>query len=165
MKLWLARHAFAGTRLNDGKLDDARSLAPEGRKAAKAIGQYLNDLYDVPDTVYASTAQRATETGKIIADETGAKFKRDAELSPQGKLDEWLWYTLIDPKVPNCMVVTHSDVLQDALAKLTGVKVDAIEPWVMGEVRLYDVGRRAANWPLTYRIQPSSLIGEFQNRL
>src|SRR6266850_7897268 len=75
MRLWLARHGYAGTRLSDDKLDKPRRLASEGINATDAIAEYLSKVENkLPKKVFASDYARAAETGQIFADWFGCKM-------------------------------------------------------------------------------------------
>ena len=50
-----------------GVSDADRPLAKRGRKAARAIGEFLSRAGAVPDVVVSSPARRAVETAELVA--------------------------------------------------------------------------------------------------
>jgi phosphohistidine phosphatase len=63
MELYLVRHAEAAP----GEPDELRTLTPEGREAARALGEQLAAEGVQVDAVLTSPLLRARETGEAIA--------------------------------------------------------------------------------------------------
>ena len=74
----LIRHADAAP----GEPDDLRPLTPEGRAAARALGERLRDDGPAPATVLTSPLLRARETGTAIAKALGVGTEPDDRLAP-----------------------------------------------------------------------------------
>ncbi len=62
MRLLIVRHAEAAP----GNPDELRSLTPEGREHARAVGVRLRDEGFAPDAVVASPLLRARETAEAL---------------------------------------------------------------------------------------------------
>jgi phosphohistidine phosphatase len=81
VRLILVRHAEAGP----GQPDEARSLTPEGRKAARALAEQLAG--ESPDAVLSSPLLRARETAAPIAQAAGVAVEPDERLAPGADVD------------------------------------------------------------------------------
>ena len=76
MRLFLARHAAAAP----GDPDELRTLTPEGRGQARALGERL--VPERPAVVLTSPLLRARETADAVARATGAEVRIDERLAP-----------------------------------------------------------------------------------
>jgi phosphohistidine phosphatase len=65
-RLILLRHAKASAAA-DAVADFERPLAPRGRRAAQAIGEWLRQEGHIPDLVLCSPAQRTKETWELLS--------------------------------------------------------------------------------------------------
>ena len=65
-RLMLLRHAKA-ERVEPGRSDFDRALAPEGREASPRIGTYMAAHGLIPDLVICSSARRAKETWELAS--------------------------------------------------------------------------------------------------
>ncbi|MGA0558226.1 SixA phosphatase family protein [Larkinella sp. VNQ87] len=66
--LYLVRHAKAEDRASFQR-DHDRDLVPEGIMAAARVGRHLAKMGIKPDCLISSTANRAKDTGKVIAEQ------------------------------------------------------------------------------------------------
>ncbi|RRB00797.1 SixA phosphatase family protein [Larkinella rosea] len=66
--LYLVRHAKAEDRASFQR-DHDRDLVPEGIMAAARVGHHLAELGVKPDCLISSTANRAKDTGKVMAEQ------------------------------------------------------------------------------------------------
>jgi phosphohistidine phosphatase len=66
--LYLVRHAKAEDRASFQR-DHDRDLVPEGIMAAARVGKHLAELGIKPDCLISSTANRARDTGKVMAEQ------------------------------------------------------------------------------------------------
>ena len=78
MRLYLVRHAEAAP----GEPDELRSLTPEGREQARALGQRLRDEDARPAAVLTSPLLRARETGGELARALEVETEPDDRLAP-----------------------------------------------------------------------------------
>lgn len=76
MRLYLVRHAEAAP----GEPDELRALTPEGRRAARALGERLAADSVTPDAVLSSPLLRARETAAEIGRATGVEPETDERL-------------------------------------------------------------------------------------
>jgi phosphohistidine phosphatase len=83
MQLYLVRHAEAAP----GEPDELRPLTPQGREQARRLGARLSEHRDCPEVVLTSPLLRARETGRLIANETGAELRVAEELAPGATAD------------------------------------------------------------------------------
>ncbi len=70
--LYLVRHAEAEDA-SAFQRDHDRELVPPGIMAAARIGHYLHDQHIVPERLLSSTANRAKDTAKVVAEQLGIK--------------------------------------------------------------------------------------------
>lgn len=66
--LYLVRHAKAEDRASFQR-DHDRELVPEGIMAAARVGRHLAAMGVKPDCLISSTANRAKDTGKVMAEQ------------------------------------------------------------------------------------------------
>ena len=78
MHLHIVRHAEA----EPGEPDDLRRLTPEGRKAARELGQRLAAKGVRPDAILTSPLLRAHETGAELAKSLGVEAEPHERLAP-----------------------------------------------------------------------------------
>lgn len=82
MRLFLVRHAEAAP----GEPDDLRPLTPEGREAARALGERLAEQR--PDAILSSPLLRARATASLIARACGHDAEADDRLAPGATADD-----------------------------------------------------------------------------
>jgi len=73
--LYIVRHAKAeerGTFMDD----HSRDLLPEGFIAAARMGRFLHDEHHLPDHIISSTANRARDTAKAMAEQLAVDADR-----------------------------------------------------------------------------------------
>jgi phosphohistidine phosphatase len=76
VRVYLVRHAEAAP----GEPDDLRALTPEGRRAARDLGERLAADGVRPDAVVSSPLLRARETASEIARALGVETETDERL-------------------------------------------------------------------------------------
>jgi phosphohistidine phosphatase len=76
VRVYLIRHADAAP----GEPDELRALTPEGRRAARALGEQLAADGVRPDAVISSPLLRARETGTEIGRAVGVEPETDDRL-------------------------------------------------------------------------------------
>lgn len=76
MRLYLVRHAHAAP----GEPDELRALTPEGRRAARELGERLAAEGVEPDAILSSPLLRARETAEELGRATGVTPDPDDRL-------------------------------------------------------------------------------------
>ncbi|HVJ09335.1 MAG TPA: histidine phosphatase family protein [Acidisarcina sp.] len=123
MNLYVLRHASAGTRRINPKLDVKRPLDRDGKQQCMMLGRYLNALNLQFDVIASSPLKRSLQTASMVGTETGyeAKVMVAEALSPSATfasfkqlLDELSHYE-------NVLVVGHNPNLQNFLSALVGL--------------------------------------------
>ena len=84
MQLYLVRHAEAAS----GDPDELRPLTPEGRAAARELGQRLAAEGVRPDAVLTSPLLRARETAAELARPAGLSPEPDDRLAPGASAED-----------------------------------------------------------------------------
>lgn len=80
MILYLMRHADAGVRRDNPKLDDKRSLIKEGKEQCMLMARMLGALRVQIDVIVSSPLKRALQTAQFVGTELGYEAK--VEVSP-----------------------------------------------------------------------------------
>jgi phosphohistidine phosphatase len=113
--LWFLRHGEA----EDGEPDWDRPLTEKGKRQARAAGAALNALGVELDLCLASPRVRARDTATLACQQLGAEFTIEERLSG-GRIDPLELAAGLD----EVLFVGHEPDFSDAIAELTGARVD-----------------------------------------
>jgi phosphohistidine phosphatase len=114
MRLYLVRHAEAAP----GDPDELRSLTPEGREQARALGERLRDEEAAPAVILTSPLLRARETGDELARALDVESEPDDRLAPGASADDVR--AAIEGRGDQVVVVGHQPDCGQIAAALTG---------------------------------------------
>ena len=114
MQLYLVRHAEAA----DGEPDELRRLTPEGRRAARTLGERLAAEGVRPDAVLTSPLLRARETGAELARPAGLDSEPDERLAPGATAEDVR--AAAEGRGETVVVVGHQPDCSRIAAALTG---------------------------------------------
>ncbi len=121
--LLLMRHAKSSWK-ESALPDHERPLNKRGKKEAPEVGKYLKENHLVPDLILSSTALRAHDTAKAVAETSG--FEGQVERYQDLYMSDTASYLDILRCMPNAanrvLVVGHNPDVEDLLAMLTDVK-------------------------------------------
>ncbi|MFT7641222.1 MAG: phosphohistidine phosphatase [Pirellulaceae bacterium] len=112
--LLVLRHAKSSWS-NPGQSDHERPLNKRGRAAAPRMGQLLVEQQIIPELIICSTAERARQTGDLLAD--ACKFsgnlvhETQLYLAPPSAYIEQLQQ--MDDAIQSVMVIGHNPGLED----------------------------------------------------
>lgn len=123
--LYLVRHAKS-SRTDPTLLDQARPLAPRGRRDAKRIAQHLARLGIEPELVLCSSAERTRETLELMRPALGVTSTviLEAELYAASS-DELLERIRVVPEaVRSVMLIGHNPGLQRLALVLASAGVE-----------------------------------------
>ena len=119
--LLLLRHAKS-SRDEIAVADHDRPLNKRGRRDAPRMGRLLREEGIVPDLVLCSTAERARETARAVAEASGfsgeTRLERTLYLAGPSRILATLQG--LPPEVKTAMVVGHNPGLEELLGLLTG---------------------------------------------
>ena len=119
--LLILRHAKSG--LKHGDLPDhERPLNKRGKKQGQEMGILLKELRLVPDYIVSSTAKRAVNTSKAVAEscEYGGKISYDSLLYHQASADQYIKVLSVVPDIyVKVLIVGHNPTLENLIEKLT----------------------------------------------
>lgn len=108
--LFIVRHAKSSWE--DPQLSDHdRPLLPIGTKKTKRIAKYLLERQIVPDLMLSSTARRAYETAKLVAENIGYPIdliKTSTELYHAGSGDIFTELYAVDNTINSVMIFGHN---------------------------------------------------------
>jgi phosphohistidine phosphatase len=123
--LYLLRHAKSSWE-DHTLADHDRPLAPRGRRASKAIAEYLRRQPSTPRLVLCSSSERTRETLKRISAglRGGVEVRIEERLytASAGDLLERLHE--VDARVKSVMLIGHYPALQELALSLAGRGVD-----------------------------------------
>jgi phosphohistidine phosphatase len=114
MRLYLVRHAEAAP----GEPDELRSLTPEGREQARALGRRLRNEDARPAAVLTSPLLRARETGGELARALEVETEPDDRLAPGATADDIR--AAVAGRGDAIVVVGHQPDCSQIAAALTG---------------------------------------------
>ena len=112
MRLFLVRHAEAAP----GEPDALRPLTPDGRDAARALGDRL--AAEQPDAVLCSPLLRARETAEQIARAASLAAEVDERLAPGATADDVR--AVVAGRGETIVAVAHQPDCTEILFALTG---------------------------------------------
>lgn len=155
MKLFVARHAWAGPSLADPKAERERPLLAEGIATAKAMAKAMNDLGEVPNAIFCSPYMRTQMTADIFGKILGVGVNVIGELSAQRPLENGIRDLISDNTAKRFMLVGHVDNTTPSLNNMGGdVKWKDL---VMCEVRRVRMDRKSGEWVLRWGMKPSDI--------
>lgn len=161
MKLYVARHAWAGPSSQDPKTERNRPLLPEGVATANAIAKAMIAVGEIPKVIFCSPYARTNQTADILgkafnlATGNGMRVNVVGDLSPDRPLEPQLLNLMSNGEVKRAMVVCHVDNTTPGLNNLGGD-----QKWndlVMCEVRRVQIDRKSGAWKLKWGIKPSDI--------
>lgn len=121
--LLLLRHAKSSWKQPELH-DHDRPLNKRGKSEAPKVGKYLKDHSLVPDLILSSTARRAHDTARMVADESG--YSGEIDLYQDLYLSDTACYLDIlhcQPDDANrVLVVGHNPDMEELLTFLTDVE-------------------------------------------
>lgn len=121
LTLLLLRHAKS--RLNDPMLpDNMRPLSYQSKNDVHIIGKLLKNKKLIPDLIISSTAKRAVETAKLVAEYI--RYNNEIHLSELLYQTTTKDYINIISKIPNknnlILLVGHNPMLENLLEIIIG---------------------------------------------
>lgn len=110
MNLYILRHASAGTRRANPKLDVKRPIDKEGKQQCLLVGSYLSALNVQFDRVVSSPLKRALQTASLVSNETGydGKIEISDALLPEASVVKFQELVRALQKYDNVLVVGHN---------------------------------------------------------
>ena len=110
MNLYILRHASAGTRRANPKIDVKRPIDKEGKQQCLLVGGYLSALNVQFDRVVSSPLKRALQTASLVSNETGydSKIEISEALSPEASVAKFQELVRALEKYDNVLVVGHN---------------------------------------------------------
>src|SRR5438270_11072481 len=120
MNLYLMRHANAGLRRKNPKLDSKRGLIKEGKEQCMLMARVLSAFKVQIDVIVSSPLKRALQTAQFVGTELGydAKVEINAGLAPDA---DYAAFQAILAKYANregVLVVGHNPNMFQFLGKL-----------------------------------------------
>lgn len=131
VQLVIVRHAEAAA----GEPDELRPLTPEGREAARQLGERLAAEGIRPDAVLSSPLLRARETAQELARPAGLAPEPDERLAP-GATAESVKAAASERGGETVLVVGHQPDCSQIAAALTGGPEPSFAPCAMLKIDL-----------------------------
>ncbi len=120
--LLLLRHGKSSWKNNSYLPDHDRPLNKRGQKQGIRMGKLLKELGSIPDYIVASTAKRAVDTSKLVAESSGysGRVDLDSSLYHQASAEQ---FVKILSKMPDrynkVLLIGHNPSLEGLINKLT----------------------------------------------
>ena len=120
--LFLLRHASAGTRRANPKLDVKRQLDKEGKRHCFHLAHVLNGLNLSFDLIVSSPLKRCLQTAQLIGTETGyeAKILHAEALEPVATYAQFQRLVHECRTYENVLMVGHNPTLTSFLGQMIG---------------------------------------------
>jgi phosphohistidine phosphatase len=120
MNLYILRHASAGTRRVNPRIDVKRPLDKEGKQQCMLIGTCLNALNVHFDLIASSPLKRALQTASLVGTEIDyePKILITEALSPDATIADFQQLIAQFSSHENVLVVGHNPNLQEFLGSL-----------------------------------------------
>ncbi len=116
----LLRHAKSSWE-DPGLLDAERPLAPRGRRAARAMAEYLRREGIGPALIICSAAKRTRETLELVAEALpDVPAQVEQELYGAGEEDLLLRLRKLPATVTSVLLIGHNPALQELAVALAG---------------------------------------------
>ncbi len=126
LNLFILRHASAGTRRANPKIDAKRPLDKDGKRHCLYLAHVLNGLKLSFDLVISSPLKRCLQTAQLIGTETGyeTRILNSKALEPQATYAQF--HRLIGEcrNYENVLMVGHNPTLTQFLGQLIAPAVD-----------------------------------------
>ena len=153
MRLYVVRHAHAGSRSSWDGPDDARPLTTKGRKQAAAIAETLASTG--ASRLVSSPSRRCTQTLEPLADMLGVRVEDDARLAEGadgvdalGLADE------LAKEHETAVVCSHGDVIPEMLRILKATTARFKDPFVWPKGSIWVVTWDGEAWAKARYIPP-----------
>lgn len=163
--LYIVRHAKAEDRATF-MADHDRQLVSEGIMAAARMGRYLRDKDVRPDRIISSTAPRAKDTAKVIAEQIGfdqTRIELDDKLFDGGPKAYLSAINALPESVQSVMIVGHNPDVSYFAEFLTHASVGSMSKGAVVAVSFDDLtwaevsGRTGS---IAFQMAPKQLNGE-----
>ena len=163
LNLYLLRHASAGTRRTNPKVDVKRPLDKEGKQQCFQLAFVLNALKLNFDLIVSSPLKRCLQTAQLIGTETGyeAKILHADALRPDGEFAQFQRLVHECRSYESVLMVGHNPTLTYFLGQMIGAAGTEVGPSATAHVRLrkgsmarvtLDRGPALLQWMLEPRI-------------
>ena len=138
LNLYILRHASAGTRRANPKVDVKRPLDKEGKQHCFHLAHVLNGLKLSFDLIVSSPLKRCLQTAQLIGTETGyeAKILHADALRPEADYAHFQRLVHECRSYESVLMVGHNPTLTDFLGQLIGQVADDGAPPAIARVRL-----------------------------
>ena len=138
LNLFILRHASAGTRRANPKLDVKRPLDKEGKQHCFHLAHVLNALKLSFDLIVSSPLKRCLQTAQLVGTETGyeAKILHADALKPEADYAHFQRLIYECRSYENVLMVGHNPTLTYFLGLLIGQVATDTDSAAMARVRL-----------------------------
>ncbi|GAB2588890.1 SixA phosphatase family protein [Spirosoma areae] len=163
--LYIVRHAKAEDRALF-MVDHDRQLTPDGIIASARMGRYLHQKAILPDAIMSSTAPRAKDTAKVIAEQIGfdlAQIRLDDRLFDGGPKAYLAAINALPETTQTAMIVGHNPDVSYLAEFLTHETIGSMSKGAVVAVTFENltwaqVSGRTGN--LSFQIGPKQIFNE-----
>lgn len=157
MLVFFLRHANAGQRRTNPKLDEKRPLDREGIEQSRYVGRLLSSMDVHVDLIVSSPLKRATQTAALVANEIGyeGRLVLDNSMKPAATYEQFEALLRTCSRLEAVMVVGHNPNMARFVSRLVthGASERSVE-MKKGSIARVEVTpkRTLLNWMITPRI-------------
>jgi 8-oxo-dGTP diphosphatase len=153
MKLYVVRHAHAGSRSAWGGPDDDRPLSRRGHKQATAIADQLAGVG--LSRLVSSPSMRCVQTLEPLADRLGLRVDADDRLREGSDGDQALVLAAeLSKERTAALICSHGDVIPDMLRILKAGTTRFRDPFMWPKGSIWVLTRDGARWSKARYIPP-----------
>jgi broad specificity phosphatase PhoE len=153
MKLYVVRHAHAGSRSAWGGPDDDRPLSRRGHKQATAIADQLAGVG--LSRLVSSPSIRCVQTLEPLADRLGLRVDADDRLREGSDGDQALVLAAeLSKERTAALICSHGDVIPDMLRILKAGTTRFRDPFMWPKGSIWVLTRDGARWSKARYIPP-----------
>lgn len=157
MLVFFLRHANAGQKRTNPKVDEKRPLDREGIEQSRYMGRLLSAMEVHVDLIVSSPLKRATQTAALVGNEIGyeGKLVLDNSMKPTATFQQFESLLRTCQRLDAILVVGHNPNMARFLSLLVtnGASDRAIE-MKKGSIARVDINakRTILNWMITPKI-------------
>ncbi len=133
-------------------------LTDLGREMVQALGAWMLDKDEVPNSILASPKLRTQETAEILRECFGLpQIETKQSLGPSMGITKMVQKVAQDASRTRVMLVSHHETIAHGLRVLNLDPNPHADMYAEAEMRIYKVSRKDGSWKEHRRVRPGEL--------